>query len=304
MKPQLKKTITATVALMTITTAVLPVNQARADAVDTAVSMSSSMLQVLLGKGITALVFPSASVDYARIRKDMADVTRQAITEGVITQAEGQISGAELEAYAIIGSRTMDPAFKITKLNTLRQSMARDINGISKGQFAKPGLAHYMTGAQAELSMLTAMKTYGHDAPIPDEEGYATAMLRVRIPELSAQITATKVAILKDRHDERVAQFGDCWFQGIDMNYPYSPRFAYKDNLTGKTWEMLKLPDIGFCRMVRDQTANEYGNAAAAAVNDQIGWMDKVVSDWRDSLKALPPGVGVDNTATQGQQLM
>ena len=304
MKSQLKKTITTTLALMTITTAVLPVNQARADAVDTAVSMSSSMLQVLLGKGMAALIFPSASVDYDRIRKDMADVTRQAITEGVITQAEGQISGAENEAYAIIGSRTMESSFKITKLNTLRQSMARDINGISKGQFAKPGLAHYMTGAQAELSMLTAMKTYAHDAAIPNEEAYAIAMLRVRINELSTQISTTKVDILKDRHDERVHQFGDCWFQGIEPNYPYSPRFAYKDNLTGKTWEMLKLPDINFCRMVRDQTANEYGNAAAAAVNNQIGWMDKVVSDWRDSLKALPPGADLDNTATQTQQLL
>jgi hypothetical protein len=252
---------------------------------DMFISLSGGVVKSIAGKFISSLLFPSQGIDYARIRQDMADVTRQAITEGEITKVEGLVNGANGEALALVESKKIDSNTKYEELDRIRPNMARDLNGITKGQYAKPGLAHYLSGAQAEISMLANMKGYAHEIKNTQKEGYADTILQSRLQTHIDQISSTKANIIQDRINDRVGQIGECDFQTMDYSVrPAEPFYWFKDNGTGQVYQLMH---YGNCYGTRNSVVSARGNEAAAAAQSKIGWMDQVVTNWKAALQSL-----------------
>ena len=257
---------------------------AHAGAGDVAVEASTAIIQSLASKAVTEAFFPSG-IDYGRMRAEMEAATRVVMTEAFVSQAEGWIKQGNGEALSIVKLSSVSPTRKYDELDRLRYSIARDVNGLSQGMFAKAGLALYATGAQAEISMLTAMRTYAIQAKDIDSQRVVEAILSERLLTHVWQVAVVKGSIDLDVANARDVQVGGCVFQMQNPNYPYGPEYYFIDHVTGQAFQFI--PRAEWCQMQRDDYGRSVRAQAVSNLNKTVGWVNTMSRNWGRAYEAL-----------------
>jgi hypothetical protein len=249
---------------------------------DAVIDMAKNAVKSWGGEKLEALLFPKEGVDYDRIKKDMQEVTKKAITDAEIEKVLGEIGGsAQVAQTALYDS---DP---VTELQKARITLVMNISKISTGQFKVPGIGNYILGAQTEMSILTAML---EKAPVASSENTCNRAcvlntLSDRVDAHTTQLNSTVKSILDDAVSSSVSRVGACF---MDVEYvdigPRSYRilkgYMFSDSARGYNSPHYGKDSIAGCESARSDYMGKKKSEAWLTVQNGTKWMYEVRANW------------------------
>lgn len=260
---------------------------------ETIVSMGLDYLKSIGGDKLKELLFPSQTIDYDRIKKDMEEVTRQQIVNAEIDKVMGRISGAAQNARTDVLDN--DP---VPLLISTRKDLVTDISELTGEEFKYPAIGNYVQGAQTEVSILAAMLE-ASPAPVPGsnacDRACVIATFKERLKTHVEYVTTTTNTVLTTLVDNSAKSIGGCYpddeiisdWQGR----PHIIHHGYMFEDPARGYASGHSPERSTCDGIRDNYVQNIKNNERVIQSGKLAWIYKVRASWTAGLVALNPSI-------------
>ncbi|MBI3555585.1 MAG: hypothetical protein HY074_04920 [Deltaproteobacteria bacterium] len=279
---------------------------------DVVIGMGLDMVKSIAGMALKDKLFPAQSLDYDRIRKDMEQVTKQAIISADLDRLLGHIAGASQNARTSVFHGDA-----VASLEGVRMGLVADLAGITQGQFQVPGIGNYVMGAQIEMSILAAMlersppeaHKAGVSASLECKRDCVINIMRARVDEHAKHLAATTPKIVAEARAAAVASVGTCWEDYEDVTLPNGGwkrlhyGWLFQDGARGYKSRLYKNDKPG-CSRERGEYIQKFSDEAAIRALVDTRWMYVARASWSKALVLADPATYTAETRSALLELM
>jgi len=249
-----------------------------------------------IGKGIGAqllsAIFPQGNqIDYKTLVDDLAQVVKEANTEQTVNEQGGKINGIinDINGYYIERKSHTTREELYNYLLNLHSSLYELLGILRQAQFAKKGIATFVSGAEIDFTLYQEMAMEDPQASDPRQSSNIES-LKKSVNDSSAYVQTTVRTIINDSVNARTSNisepYDDAW---CDINVCKS-RWYYFDSKKKKRYgpyEQCGKKDNpkARCKKDRDSYFNSIKAKKTAEVTGKVQWMLDSAEHWKSLLQ-------------------